>query len=141
VQLIVVAPIVKVLFESPADDEPTIFIHRDVSQVEELVDVGAQQQAIRALVETAVCIGPDMCCVEDRERSFAAYGAAPLIGVRDQQAERPLPEPRANKARFAEALDRGRHRRPARSLALGDRIPEAKSLGLFRVVPLPAYRL
>ena len=53
VALVVGLPVLELLGEPLADDEPEVRRHGDVAPVEEPVDVGAQQQTVRHLVGAA----------------------------------------------------------------------------------------
>ena len=55
--VVVVLAVVKILFEATADDEPSIFFERDITEVEELVDVRAF--CLRRLPISPSCPGVD----------------------------------------------------------------------------------
>jgi hypothetical protein len=64
--------------------------HRDVSGVEEPVDVRAEEQAVRHIVRAFVRVRPDVGRLEDRERVLAAHRAGAAVSARHPDAEHAL---------------------------------------------------
>jgi hypothetical protein len=117
--------------------------HRDVSGVEEPVDVRAEEQAVRHIVRAFVRVRPDVGRLEDRERVLAAHGAGAAIGARDGDAERALSEAGANELRLAVARrvrlacrgDEGQRRRACSAFAA--LLPDPPAFPFGKVIPGP----
>jgi hypothetical protein len=58
-EIIVVLAVVEVLFETPADHEAMVVIDRNVAQVEQLVNVCAEQEPVGSFVKPTLDVGSD----------------------------------------------------------------------------------
>jgi len=90
-KLVVLLTIVVVLFEALADDKPVaVGVNGDIAGVEQLVDVGTQEDAVGDVV--GVRVGPldDMRGFKDGQRMFATDSTLTMIGIGHFDAERPL---------------------------------------------------
>src|SRR5579883_2746654 len=101
VHRVVMTAILEVVFEPPADLEATLIADRDIAKVEQAMNVGPEQKAVRDVVRAAVCVRPDMGGIQDRQGPLAGDRAAALVYIRHRDAECPLAKPRANQCRLA----------------------------------------
>ena len=62
---IVIAPVLELLADASADLQPVLRRNGDVTAIEERVQVGAKQQAVRDLVRAAVGVRTDVRRLED----------------------------------------------------------------------------
>src|SRR5438094_6693009 len=85
---IIGAPVLELLADPSADLQPVLRRNSDVTAIEERVQVGAKQQAVRDLVRAAVGIRTDVCRLEDGQRPLAGDGASALIRLRHSDSER-----------------------------------------------------
>src|SRR6267378_1604689 len=105
---IVIASVLELLADASADLQPVLRRNGDVTAIEERVQVGAKQQAVRDLVLAAVGVRTDVRRLEDGQRPLAGDGASALIRVGHEDPERALAETRADGDRSAEATGRRR---------------------------------
>src|SRR5579859_2272214 len=97
---VVVLPVLEILLERTADLEPSVGGHGDVSEVEQLVDVGPEQETVAYFVDSAVRVPPDVGRVQDRQRPLLADRAPALVRVGDREPECPLTQPRPHQRRL-----------------------------------------
>ena len=81
-----------------------LLVDGDVAAVEELVDVGAEQQPIRHRVLAAECVWLYVRRLEHRQRVLRRHRARALIRVRHLDSEATLPEARANEPRYIKLI-------------------------------------
>ena len=88
---------VLIFFFKTATDFDSVFgRNRDITAVKEAVKIAAEKEAIVHSMRTALNKRLDMGCFESRKRMLFGYRASPVIGVRDENAERSLPETRTD---------------------------------------------
>ena len=87
---VVVAAVFEFFFDAAADFDVHVRGDGDVAFVEQGVEIAAEEQAVAYEVFAAFGVGLDVGGVEGGEGFLAGHGAAALVGVRDQHAERAL---------------------------------------------------
>ena len=75
VELVVVLPVVEVRVDAVADLEVVVRGDGHVAGIEQLVDIGSQQQPVLDVVPRRFTERPDVSCLERRERLLARYRA------------------------------------------------------------------
>lgn len=159
---VVMDAVVEVSLEAGAYRKAALLRDGDVAQVEEAVDVGPEQEAVRHLVSASLGIGPHMRGIQNGERSLARDGAAPAVAVRHGEAEGPLPQPplehrgravaRASRTgneghgRVAQAGIKGHSRALGRwtgseGQSLAHCLPERQAVRIVSAVPFPRHRV
>lgn len=93
-KLVVVASVLKILANAPAYLEVEPRRDSNISTIEEGVEIAAQKKSvIDAMVATAR-VGSDVSCFEDWEDTLCRNSTSSIVGVRDENPETPLAEPR-----------------------------------------------
>ena len=110
-------PVVEVRVDVVAYLELVVRGDGHVAGVEQLVDVGSQEQAVPDVVLWLFLEGPDVSRLERRKRLLARYGALPAVDVGDDGPEDPLPDPGLHGDRIAVAAGKVE---PAARLGLRD---------------------
>jgi len=90
-ELVVFLAIVVVFFEALADHKPiAVRVDGDIAGIEQLVDIGTQEDAVGDVV--GVRVGPldDMRGFKNWQRVLPADGTLTMIGIGHFDAERPL---------------------------------------------------
>jgi hypothetical protein len=76
------------------DDSPVRWINRDVSLIEEAMQIASHQQTVRDFVSLKQRIWLDVSCIQYGQCPLAREGAATLIGLRNNDTEGALAKPR-----------------------------------------------
>ncbi len=111
VEGVVIAPILEFRPNAAADLNHVVIGDRQVAQVEEVVQVGTQQEAVVDLVRAVFRIALVVRGLQSGKRALTGHGAAPLVGVGDQEPKCPLPKARSYHLWLAIAILRSFSRR------------------------------
>ena len=90
-ELVVVLAVVEVRVDVVTDLEVVVRCDGHVPGIEQLVDIGSQQQPVPDVVLRGLTERADVSRLERRERLLARYRALPPVHVRDDSAEDPCP--------------------------------------------------
>ena len=100
----VLHPVVEFFLDAVTDFKTMVGCDRDIPGIEKPVDVGPKEQAVFNFMGTAFAKGFNMGCLQGRKGLFPGNGATPLISVRHQHSEAPLPQmPQKRKGRRGDA--------------------------------------
>lgn len=94
IQRIVMAAVVELFADPAADLDLIVERHREVALIEEIMEIGAEQQAIVHFVRTTFSIRLDVASREGRKRPLSCDGTPAGVGVCDLDSECTLTKPR-----------------------------------------------
>src|SRR5208282_799045 len=101
---IILAAVLPFRFQPGAYLNPQIRSHGHIPDIKELVQVRAKQNPVTDAMRTLQCVRSDVSRLEHRERLFPSDGAAPLVGIGHEDAERALTEPAARQVFSTESI-------------------------------------
>ena len=116
-EVVVVLPVVEVRVDVVAYLELVVRCDCHVAGIEQLMDIGAQQQPVPDIVLWLFLEGPDVSRLERRKRLLACYSALPPVHVGNDGPEDPLPDSVLHGHRIAVAAGKVE---PATRLGLRD---------------------
>ena len=82
VERVVVAAVLELFADAPADFASIVRRHGDVAAIEEHVNAGAEQNAVRHEVHAADDVGLDVRGLQHRQRALAGERAAAIVRIR-----------------------------------------------------------
>lgn len=109
VQRVVIPPVLELLLDPPTDLEVIVRSDGDVAGVEQLVDVGAEEDAVGERMLLHVAIIADMRRFQSGKRLLIRDGAAASVRVENSDAKAPLPEAGTDERRLAVTGARAPH--------------------------------
>jgi len=110
VQRVVIPSVLELLLDAAADFEAVLGRDRDVPRIEQLVDVGPEEDAVIPGVNLDVVKLADVRRFERRECALAGHGAPAPVTIEDGDPEAALPEARPDHGWSTESRS---HRRVA----------------------------
>ena len=101
---VVVPTVLEFVVDAPADPDVEIEGYREITLVEEVVQIRSQKDAIANKMRSLFGIGLNMACFERRQRSLAGHCTAAIVGIGDKNAKGPLAETGPKYLRLAIAI-------------------------------------